>query len=162
MRRSLLAGLLLAANPAAAAASGSDALVFVVGARRQPIAVSSAELRKVYLGKTTRWPDGRRIVLAVRPARTAAGKIFFDRVVEMSDIDFSRHWLGVLFRGEAVAAPRVISGADEVRRLLARTPDALAFLLSSELDAGDTSLRPLAIDGRSPGSPSYLYRVRAP
>jgi hypothetical protein len=162
MRRSLLAGLLLAANPAAAAASGNDALVFVVGARSQPIAISSVELRKVYLGKTTRWADGRRIVLAVRPADTAAGKIFFDRVVEVSDIDFSRHWLGVLFRGEAVAAPRVISSADEVRRFLARTPDALAFLLSSELDAGDVSVRPLLVDGRAPGNPSYPYRVHAP
>jgi hypothetical protein len=115
----------------------------------------------VGLGRVTRWPDGRRIVLAVRPASTAAGRVFFDRVVETPEIDYSRLWLGLLFRGEAESAPRVLADAAAVRRFVARTADALAFLLSSELDPRDPSTRPLTVDGFEPGSPGYAYLLPA-
>jgi hypothetical protein len=113
----------------------------------------------MYLGQITRWRDGHRIVLAVRPAATPAGKTFFDRVVEISEIDFSRLWLGILFRGDAVNAPRVVSGVEDLKRFLARTPDALGFLLASEWDVRDPSIHAWVVDGSAPGSPAYPYRL---
>ena len=148
----LLAGIAALAD----AAPRRDALVFVCGNRAAP-AVSSADLRRIFLGRTTRWPDGRRIVLAVRPASTAAGRAFYGRVAEMSEIDFSRLWLGNLFRGDVESAPRVIGPADEVRRFLAQTPDGLTVLLSSEIDPRDPAIRPVPVDGHLPGSPGYPY-----
>lgn len=146
------------AAAARAWASPPDALVFV--SRHGPeTGVSSRDLRRIYLGQTTRWRDGHRIVLAVRPATTPAGKAFFDRVVQISEIDFSRLWLGILFRGDAASAPRVVSGADDLKRFLARTPDALGFLLASDWDARDTSIRAWAVDGALPGTPAYPYRL---
>jgi len=158
-KRPLLALLLLAGSVRAAP---KDELVFVAGKPRPPAAISSSDLRRIYLGRTTRWPDGRRIVLAVRPAATAAGRIFYDRVAGMSEIDFSRLWLGVLFRGEADSAPRVIERAEDVLKFLDRTPDGLAFLLSSELDPRDPARRPLRIDGRDPGTAGYPYLASVP
>jgi hypothetical protein len=113
----------------------------------------------MYLGQITRWPDGHRIVLAVRPGTTPAGKAFFDRVVQISEIDFSRLWLGILFRGDAANAPHVAPGADDLKRFLARTPDALGFLLASEWDARDPSFRVWAVDGALPGTTAYPYRL---
>jgi hypothetical protein len=113
----------------------------------------------MYLGQLTRWHDGHRVVLAVRPDRTPAGKNFFDRVVEMPEIDFSRLWLGILFRGDAVNAPRVVFSADDLKRFLARTPDALGFLLASEWGAGDPAMQALAVDGSVFGAPAYPYRI---
>ncbi|HKB70466.1 MAG TPA: hypothetical protein VKH46_06440 [Thermoanaerobaculia bacterium] len=162
MPRRIIAVLLLAGAARAAAPPPKDELVFVAGTARPPAAISSSDLRRIYLGRTTRWPDGRRIVLAVRPAATAAGRIFYDRVAGMSEIDFSRLWLGVLFRGDAETAPRVIRDAADVRRFLARTPDGLAFLLSSELDPRDSARRPLRIDGRDPGTAGYPYLAPVP
>lgn len=157
-----LALLLAAAAAVAEAAPGRDALVFVRGGRAGAPAVSSAELRRIFLGQTTRWPDGRRIVLAVRPASTAAGRVFYARVAEMSEIDFSRLWLGNLFRGDAESEPRVVGPAEEVRRFLARTPDGIAFLLASEIDPRDPAIRPLTIDGREPGASGYPYGLSGP
>jgi len=157
-RYGALAAFALAAGiDLASGAPASDALVFAVSAKPPATDLSSADVRRVYLGQTSRWKDGRRIVLAVRPANIRVGRYFFDRVMRMSDIDFSRLWLGTIFRGEAVSAPRVLSRADEVRRFLWRSPDGLAFLLASELDAQDASIRPLRIDGAAPGERSYPF-----
>jgi hypothetical protein len=148
--------LLVGIAALAGAAPRKDALVFACGNRTAP-AISSADLRRIFLGRTTRWPDGRRIVLAVRPGSTAAGRAFYARIVEMSEIDFSRLWLGNLFRGDVDSAPRVIGPPDEVRRFLAQTPDGLTVLLASEIDPRDTAIRPVPVDGRLPGAPGYPY-----
>ena len=144
------------------AAAPRDALVFVAGPAHRGAALSSSMLRNVGLGRVTRWPDGRRIVLAVRPGSTAAGRLFFERVVDTSEIDYSRLWLGLLFRGEAESAPRVLADAAEVQRFVARTADGLAFLLSSEIRPRDPALNPLPVDGRVPGAPGYPYTLAAP
>lgn len=155
-----VAVLLLAAASRAVGAP-PDALVFVSPRGRAETGITSGDLRRMYLGQLTRWRDGRRVVLGVRPGRTPAGQAFFDRVVEMPEIDFSRLWLGILFRGDAVNAPRVVSGADDLKRFLARTPDALGFLLASEWGAGDPAMQALAVDGSAPGAPAYPYRLES-
>jgi hypothetical protein len=132
-------------------------LVFVVSARAQITDVSSAQLRRIYLGRTTRWSTGRRIALAVRPASSAVGHAFFERVVRMSDIDFSQLWLGIVFRGEAATAPRVVDSVEAVIRFLSRNPDGLVVALSSEIDPRSQTERPLTIDGKGPTDPGYPF-----
>jgi hypothetical protein len=132
-------------------------VIFVVSARQEAPVLSTTDLRQIFLGRITRWKSGQRIQLATRPESTPAGRAFFERVVEMSDIDYSRLWLGIIFRGEAMSSPRVLPSPGDVLRFLARVPDGLSFLLDSELPAG-TAVRPLRIDGRSFEDPSYPFR----
>jgi len=161
MKRIALAGILLAGIRASSAASpANETLVFLAGRGRPAVEVSSAELRRIWLGQTTRWPDGHRIALAVRPASFPAGRLFYGRVAVMSEIDFSRLWLGILFRGDAESAPRVIGPTEEVRRFLAGGPEGLAFLLSGEVDRRDSE-KALRIDGKLPGDAGYPYRFGA-
>lgn len=139
-------------------AARSDPLVFVVSSRQPTKALSSAELRQTFVGRITRWKDGRRIELAIRPSKTPAGRAFFARVVQMSDIDFSQNWLGIIFRGEAMSSPRVVETRGDVDRFLARFSDGLSFLLASELTPEPT-IRALQVDGLSPDDSSYPFRI---
>ena len=140
-----------------AGAVRSDALVFVVSAKRPTKALSSADLRQIFVGRLTRWKEGRRILLATRPATTAAGRAFFENAVKMSDIDFSRLWLGIIFRGEAMSSPRVLESRDDVERFLGQYPDGLSFLVASEAAPGK-KIRALLVDGLSPDDPAYPFR----
>lgn len=158
--RTLLAILVSASLPRAAPAAASNALVFVVSAHSRTTALSSSDLRRIYLGQITRWPDHRQILLAVRPSSTVAGQAFFDRVVQMSEIDFSQRWLGIVFRGEAATSPRLLDSGQAVARFLSQNKDGLAYALLRELDSAEAAVRPLTIDGARAGDPAYPFPIR--
>jgi hypothetical protein len=153
----VLAASVLSATPARAE---TDRLVFLGNPRAGTVSVSSGDLRRIYLGQITRWPNRRKIVLAVRPAGSPAGRAFFRRVVGMTDIDFSQLWLGIIFRGEAAIAPRVEPSRTDVTAFLRREPGGLAFLLESEMDTGAPVGSVLEIDGKRPADPGYAFDLR--
>lgn len=158
--RTVLLLSLLAALPREAWAGSPDALVFLVPARASTRELSSTDVRRIYLGDLTRWPNHRRVVLGVGPSSTPAGGVFYDRVLRISEIDFSQRWLGIVFRGEAPTSPRVLASREAVSRFFSQNPDGLAFLLLSELDPRDGAVRPLAVDGERPEDPGYPFRLR--
>lgn len=154
----ILVVILLMTMTPLAAVPRREALVFITSKDQVTTNLSSSEVRDIYLGRTTRWKNGHRITVVVRPATTAAGRVFLQQVVRMSEIDFSQNWLGVVFRGEASSPPRATAPVDAVRKLIAGNADAIAFVLSSELVAEDESLiRALAIDGRTREEEAYPY-----
>jgi len=156
----VVAILLLTATPFAAQPR-RDALVFITSRSQTTTSLSTAELRNIFLGRTTRWKNGRRILVIVRPATTPAGRDFLDRVVRMSEIDFSQDWLAAVFRGQVSSAPRVVASTDAVRKAIAGNANAIAFVLRSELVVEDeTSIRILAVDGKTPDDASYPFVTR--
>ena len=116
-----------------AAATTPQTIVFITSPKRAPLELSSAELRRIFLGQTSRWRDGHRIVLLVRPATTPEGRTFLDRIVQMPEIDYSQWWIGEVFRGEAAAPPRVIETPEKMIRAVAANPDAIGFLSPSDV-----------------------------
>jgi ABC-type phosphate transport system substrate-binding protein len=153
----LAAALLLTATLIAPPAH-RDPLVFIVSAQQTTTTLSAADLRNIYLGRMTRWKNGHRIAVIVRPATSDAERAFLARLVRMSDIDFSQHWLGVIFRGEAPSPPQVIASAESVEKAVAANPDSIAFLLTSEtLAEDDRSIRILTVDGQAPSEARYPF-----
>ena len=125
---------------------------FIVSSKRATKNLSSAELRRIFLGQTSRWRNGHRIALFVRPPGTPEGRLFLDRVVHMSDIDYSQWWIGAVFRGEAASVPRVIESSEAMVKAVAASDDTIGFI-GSPPSASDVSV--LTIDGRQPEDPKY-------
>jgi ABC-type phosphate transport system substrate-binding protein len=140
---------------AALLAAASDAprtrVSFIVSAKRPVKNVSSAELGRIFLGQTSRWPDGHRIVLYVRPSNTPEGRVFLDRVVHMADIDYSQWWIGAVFRGQAAAAPRVVETAEAMLKLVAADTDAIGFIAAG----APADVVVLTVDGKAPSDAAY-------
>jgi ABC-type phosphate transport system substrate-binding protein len=159
-RYTIVLAMLCVAAVSFADAPRRDTLVFITSRNQPTKTLSAAEIRSIFLGQKTRWKNGRRITVIVRPATTAAGRIFLERVVRTSEIDFAQHWLGVVFRGEAPSAPQVIASADAVRRWVAADTDAIAFVLGSELAGENEALiQTLAIDDPARDSDSYPFTI---
>ncbi len=57
-----------------------------------------------------------------------------------------------------MSSPRVLESKDDVERFLARSPDGLSFLLSSEKGNAE-KVQPLLVDGLSPNDASYPFRI---
>lgn len=158
-RTAIIATLLLFAAGARAAEPSHPSVSFLVCAKNSVRDISAGDLRRIFLGDISRWSNGHRIILLVRPAETPSGRTFLDRLVRMSDIDYSQWWLGAVFRGRAASAPRVIDTAEAMINTVAGTPDAIGFIGTpgGPLQPGVASL---TIEGKAPSDPDYPVRGR--
>lgn len=158
-RPAVIAILLLLAPAARPAELPHPSVSFLVSAQNPLRNVSAGDLRRIFLGEIRRWDNGHRIVLFVRPADTPEGRLFLDRLVRMSDIDYSQWWLGAVFRGRAAAAPRIVGGADAMARAVAANADAIGFVPWSPA-AIEPDVAILTIEGKPPSDPEYPVRTR--
>ena len=122
-----LATLLVGIAQSAAALPERD-LVVVVGEGAAVESMSVREVRKLFLGKVHRLPDGSRAVLArFEPADAA----FNRRVLLRSDAQVTAAWSRLRFSGR-VRTPLTFDSVEEVAKFVASTPSAVAYL-----DAGE-------------------------
>src|SRR5258706_13863738 len=128
-----------------------QSVTFIVSAKGHARARSSAQIRRIFLGQISRWEDGHRIMLIMRPTASAEGRLFLERLIRMSDIDYAHFWIGAVFRGEASAAPRVIDSRDLAVKAVADNVDAIGFVLDGE--ALPESVAVLAVAGKLPSDP---------
>jgi ABC-type phosphate transport system substrate-binding protein len=116
------------------------------------------ELRRMMLGEVTRWPDGRRVTIAMRepgrPERDAVLRL----ICRMSDQDFSRYLLQATFRGELQGGPKILDTANGVRRFVFNVPGAIGYLRSDEVDG---SVKILQIAGAVPGNAAFGLTLRS-
>jgi hypothetical protein len=120
--------------------------------RDEVLETASRGHRVSYLGSITRWPNGQRITLVVLRAEAEAQRTFLKRVVQMTDIDYSQHWLGEVFRGRASGPPHVAASAAEAVRFVAGHPNAIGFV---SMEAVDASVSLLNVDGKSAEAEDY-------
>jgi ABC-type phosphate transport system substrate-binding protein len=127
-------------------------LLVIVSAEQTVTALSLADLRAIYLGQITRWPSRRRIVTVIPKLSSAEGQIFLKRVIGMAELDYVQYWIGMVFRGQAAAAPLVASSGDEARRFVVAHTNAVAIIADGPVDK---NIRVLAIDGKSIDAAGY-------
>ena len=127
--------------------------VAVIVNRANPVTnLSRDKLQRLYLGASTTFPDGGSVVLFESPP---ARRAFYQSLLHMSELAMTRHWIGVMFRGENANPLRAIDGADALRRAVAETPGALAFI---SVAAVDSTVKVVTVDGRHPRDPGYPLR----
>ena len=130
----------------------TDAFAVVVDPSNPVSDLSLSELRRLFSGEKTFWPDGRRVVLLLPASGTPARKVVLNRIYEMGDGELKRFWISKTFRDEATVGPKIVSTAALAKRLLAEIPGAIAVIPASEVGDG---VRLVTIDGRRPGADGY-------
>jgi ABC-type phosphate transport system substrate-binding protein len=138
--------------PTAAAAPAHTSIAFIVNAQNPVGELSVAELRRILLGETTRWPDGRRITVAMRDSGQAERDAVLRLVCSMSDQDFSRYLLQATFRGTLQSSPKVLETPTGVRRFVFNVPGAIGYVRTDEVDA---SVKMVRITGAVSAGPAF-------
>lgn len=127
----------------------------VVSQKNAVTDLSFEDTRRIFLGNKTRWPDGRHIIIVLPPQQSAARRFLGQRIVELSDIDFSQRWVGLVFRGEAARAPITARSEQDLRQLIGRSAYGIGLIDCQDLD---DSLRVVSIDGKPAGAPGYALQ----
>ena len=147
----ILAGVAAAAAAAdqplptrAADASAHATLAIIVNVQNPVRELTVGDLRRILLGETTRWPDGRRITIAMRDTGQPERDAVLRLVCSMSDQDFTRYLLQATFRGVLQTSPKVLDTPNLVRRFVFNVPGAIGYVRADEVDG---SIKAVSITG---------------
>jgi len=123
----LLASALLVVSASALQADDANDLIVVTNKDVTMASIDDNEIRRLFLGKSRRLPNGDVAALAsYSPLRA----FFNSRILGRSDTDVARIWSRLKFSGRQ-APPRTFNSVDAIVEYVKSTPNALAYLPSS-------------------------------
>jgi ABC-type phosphate transport system substrate-binding protein len=150
----------ISSAPGAPASSGQNAttepLAIVVNRSNSVNNLTMAELRRVFLGERSHWPNDRRITLVMREPGEPERKAMLHDVYQMDEGALKNHFLHGLFTGEIQVSPKVLANAVGVRKFVFNVPGAIGYLRLSDVDG---SVKVIRIDELLPGDKKYKLHV---
>ncbi|MBU1263435.1 MAG: phosphate ABC transporter substrate-binding protein [Gammaproteobacteria bacterium] len=126
-------GMALSLNAGGAAAD----VVAVVSAKNPVTALSKNQVMDIFLGKTSRFPDGSPAVPIDQVEGAAARDVFYASFAGKSPAQLKAHWSKIIFTGRG-QPPREVANSIEVRKFIADNPNAIGYI---EQDMVDGSVR---------------------
>ena len=132
MKRLLQLALLGLAFAAAAPAHAQD-VVPVVSSRSPITSLSPVQVADIFLGKTTRFPDGSQAVPIDQGEESAARERFYTQYTGKSPAQVKAHWAKIIFTGRGQPPRQATSGA-EAKKLVADNPYAITYIDASQVD----------------------------
>jgi hypothetical protein len=132
------------------------AIAVVVNPSNNEDRMTSAELCDTLLGERQRWPDGSLIQVFVPPAGSQEWNAVLRAVCRMSEAGFVRKVGSSRAFGHASRPPQAVATASEMKEKVAGSRRALGFVAASEVDK---TVKPLSIDGKSPGDANYSIQM---
>jgi ABC-type phosphate transport system substrate-binding protein len=134
----------------------SQSLAIVVN-RSNPIDnLSFGELRKIFLGERSHWPNGHRIAVVMlnygQPERQTVLRLIY----RMDEDGYQDHVLRGMFRGDVFVAPKTLASPEILRKFVFNAPGAIGFLRASDVD---DSVKVVRIDGLRPEEENYRLPI---
>jgi len=136
--------------------SAESNLAIIVNSTNPAEGMSLVELRKVFLGERSHWPNGRRITLVMMEPGQPERKALIREVCQMNESDFSRHFLQGVFTGEVFVSPKTLASPVGVRKFVFNVPGAIGYIRASDIDS---TIKVIRVDGRLPSDRDYTLRI---
>jgi ABC-type phosphate transport system substrate-binding protein len=142
MQRRLLysATILWLAVSSPAIPRAEDNVVAVVSAKSPVTALNTVQVADIFLGKTSRFPDGTQAVPIDQNEDSPARDRFYAQFTGKSPAQVKAHWSKIIFTGRG-QPPRQASTGLEARRMVAENPNAIGYIDPALVD---NSVRVLA------------------
>jgi len=127
-----LALLLLCMAASTVADTTMGRLVVIVNEQTSVNSISERQLRKLFLGKSLKLPNGSRAVLGTyEPLRN----VFNKKALGRSSAQVDAAWSRLKFSGRA-QQPQVFNRPEEVMTFVATTPNAIAYMPKTTMPKG--------------------------
>jgi len=126
---SIIIALALALSSGLAAAEA----VVVVSAKNPVSSLSKNQIADIFLGKTSKFPDGSRAVPVDLTEGSAARDAFYLRFTGKSPAQVKMYWSKMIFTGRGQPPPEVPNGV-EMKKHLVEHPDEIGYIERKLLD----------------------------
>ena len=133
----------------------SQSLAIVVNRSNPVNDLSFNELRKIFLGDRSHWPNGHRIAVAMLddgPERQTVLHLIF----RMDENGYQDHLLRGMFRGDVFVAPKTLVSPVILRKFVFNAPGAIGYLRANDVD---DSVKVVRIDGFLPEDKNYRLPI---
>ena len=156
----LSAGVLTggSASPAAGPAGTEQSLAIIVNQSNPVENCSLEELRKIFLGERSHWPNGRRITVVMLDPALPERKVVLKEIYGMNEKELNNHFIQGVFTGNVLAAPKTLGTSAEVLKFVFNVPGAIGYIRDADVDG---SVKILRIDGRLPGDRDYRLQLQS-
>lgn len=134
-----------------------QALAIIVNRSNSVENLSSTELRKIFLGERSRWPNGHRIVVTMMESGNLERQIILREVYHMTESVYRNHFLKGTYTGDFPVSPKTLSTPAILRKFVFNSPGAIGYLRASDVD---DSVKVVSIDGRLPENLEYKLRIQ--
>ena len=118
------------------AGAGADDVVAVVSARSPITSLATNHVADIFLGKTSRFPDGTLAVPIDLQEDSPARERFYNQLTGKSPAQMKAHWSKIIFTGRG-QPPREVASSAAARKAIADNPNAIGYI--------DASVKVLAI-----------------
>ena len=115
------------------AASAAQDVVAVVSAKSPVKELSSGQVADIFLGKTTRFPDGSPAVPIDLQEESNLREKFYAQYTGKSPAQVKAHWSKIIFTGRG-QPPKQAADSAEAKRLVADNPRGIAYIDNSLID----------------------------
>jgi ABC-type phosphate transport system substrate-binding protein len=138
-------------------ATASEPLVIVVNRSNPVDELSWAELRRIFLGNRSHWPNGRRITLVMREPGEPERNTILREVCGMNEDQLKNHFLHGLYTGEILVSPKTLASPVGVRKFIFNVPGAIGYLRIGDVDP---TVKVVRIDELLPEDKGYKLHVQ--
>jgi len=154
----VLAALLILGPPSLGGAGAEQSLAIIVNPANPVENCSFEDLRKIFMGEKSHWPNGRRIALVMLDPAQPERKLVLREIYNMSEKDLNNHFIQGVFAGGVLAPPKTLGSSAEVRKFVFNVPGAIGYVRGTDVDP---SVKILRIDGRLPDDKDYRLRLQS-
>lgn len=123
----LLLALLAAIAPAKAE------VVVVVPVTSKVDTLTSAQVRDIFLGRTSAFPGGET-ALPIEHMGDNSRDEFHRLLSGRTAVELKAYWAKMVFAGQGVP-PKSVASSSEALRIIAQTPNAIGYINKTKLDA---------------------------
>ena len=116
-----------------ALAANAEDLMVIANKNVTVSSVTRAELQNIFLGKTAKWPDGKKIKLVVLK-EDSTHKKFLNDLLGMSTSAFDSYWKQVIFTGKG-RPPKTSDSEEEMVQFVSATDNAVGYIDSGTAHA---------------------------
>jgi ABC-type phosphate transport system substrate-binding protein len=109
-------------------------VVAVVSVDSPIVTLSKTQVIGIFLGKTTRFPDGSAAVPIDQNDGSAARDEFYTRYAAMSEAQVKAFWSKIIFTGRG-QPPKAVGTTAELKKMLLTSPNAIGYMDRSMLDS---------------------------
>ena len=121
-------GFLVASPPVSAD------VVAVVSSKSAVTTLSKSQVVDIFLGKTTRFPDGSQALPLDQSEGTIVRDEFYIKLVGKSAAQMKAYWSKIIFTGRG-QPPKDVPNDAEVKKRLVENPTAIGYMDANMVDA---------------------------